>query len=178
MAKELYFFLTKEDWFRISANVEQSIQLKYIPAKTYSSNEIKEYVSLKDYEELGINKSGNHQTESFLMLEKDKKLKVREVKQVDGEIMYFVDQSRNEDSVLLWPGGMHMNTYLICGHMGTIHTTEKSKKIFSIFEKAIKKQCKTKVGRYYVGDDAKTICNNVRFITINVNQSKEYDLKI
>ena len=105
-------------------------------------------------------------------------MNVREVEQVDGGIRYIVDQLKNEKSVFLWPGGIHRNQYLICGHIATIHTGEKSKKIYSMFEKSIKKQCKTKVGRYYVGNEAIKLRNKVRFITININQSEEYDLKI
>lgn len=181
MAKELYFFLTKEDWLQILEGIEQTSSFKYILAKAYSSdefNEMKEYVSLKDYNGLGLNESGNHQTESFLVLERDEILNVREVEQVDGGIRYIVDQLKNEKSVFLWPGGIHRNQYLICGHIATIHTGEKSKKIYSMFEKSIKKQCKTKVGRYYVGNEAIKLRNKVRFITININQSEEYDLKI
>ena len=178
MAKEIFFFLTKNDWTKVLESLEKSLQLKYIQAKAYSSKEIKEYNSLVEYEEFGINKSGDHQTESFMVLEKNENVRIREVQQVDGGMKYFVDQMENEKSVVLWPGGMHTNKFFICGHMGTIHSDEKSKKIFNLFQSAIKKQCNTKVGRYYVGNDAKTIYNDVRFITINTNQSREYDLKI
>ena len=84
----------------------------------------------------------------------------------------------NEESVLFWPGGIFENKYLICGHVGTVYLNEKSKKILDIIQKIIKKQCETKVGRYYISKEAKKMYNNLRFITININQSKEYDIKI
>lgn len=179
MAKELYFFLTKNDLISILQKVEQFIQLKYVESKAYfTTNEIKEYISLEKYEELGINKSGNHQAESILVVERTHKVNVREVQQVDGSIKYYVDQMNNEESVLFWPGGIFDNKYLICGHVGTAYLNEKSKMIFDIMQKMIKKQCKTKVGKYYVSEEAKKLYNDIRFITININQSKEYDLKI
>lgn len=178
MANELFFFLTRDDLVNILQNVERNVQLKYIEAKAYADDDIKEYISLMEYDELGINKSGDHQSEGFLVLEKNEKLILREVQQVDGTTKYFVDQLKNENSVTFWPGGMHKEKYLICGHVGTVNTSESSKRIFKLFQKFIKKRCKTKVGRYYIGNDAINLNGNLRFITISVNQPKEYDIKI
>ena len=150
----------------------------YVEAKAYSSKEINEYYSLEEYKDIGINKSGNHVTERFLVVEKDYTVKVREVLQSDDKVMYYVDQKNNENSVVFWPGGVYDNKYLICGHMGTIHLEDKSKLIFDIIQKNIKKKCKTKVGRYYVGEEAKNLYGDMRFITISINQPSEYDLKL
>lgn len=178
MAKEIHFFMTKNDLIEVLRKSEENISLKYVEAKAYSSKEINEYYSLEEYEDIGINKSGNHVTERFLVVEKDYTVKVREVLQVDGNIRYHVDQMNNENSVLFWPGGIYENKYLICGHMSTIHLNDNAKKIFDNIQKNIKKQCKTKVGRYYVGEDAKSIYSDMRFITISINQASEYDLKL
>lgn len=178
MAKEIYFFCTKNDLINILQNVEEIIQLKYVEVKSCSSPNFEEYNSLEEYKEFGTNKSGNHQSESFLVLEKSDKLVVREVQQSVGVIKYFIDQSMNKNSISIWPGGIYDNKYLICGHVGTINTTEKAKNIFNAFQKQIKKQCVFRAGRYYVGEEAKDLYNRLRFITININQPSEYDLKI
>ena len=68
MGKSLYFFLTKNDLISILENVEQIISLKYVWEDSYTTNEIEEYTSLIEYVELGINKSGEQQEESFLVL--------------------------------------------------------------------------------------------------------------
>lgn len=178
MANEIFFFATKEDLLSIVRNVEQMIHLKYVQAKAYDSKNIKIYESLEDYNEIGINKSGNHQSENFLVLESDDELILREVQQLGGSNKYYVDQMKNQNSVLLWPGGIYEMDYLICGHIGTIHTSTNSKKIFNMYKKYIRLICKKKVGKYYISNNAMNLFNELRFITINVNQSKEYDLKL
>lgn len=178
MGKDLFFFTTRKDLLSIVENVEKSIRLKYIKTGIYDSNAPEQYESLLEYEEFGINKSGDHQSESFLVLEKGDDLIVREVEQAEGGVKYFVDQMINENSVVLWPGGMYDNNYLICGHMGTIKTNNFSKQIFNVFQKYIKQQCKNKVGRYYFSDEVKGLNGRLRLITINVKQSCEYDLKL
>lgn len=178
MGKSLYFFLTKNDLISILENVEQIISLKYVWEDSYTTNEIEEYTSLIEYVELGINKSGEQQEESFLVLEKSDKLIVREVPQFDGGYRYIVDQEKNMDSIDIWPGGIYGDKYLICGHLGTISNSDKSLKIFSIFQKAIINQCKIKRGRYYVGEDAKNLYGKRRFITMYAGQPVEFDLQL
>lgn len=178
MANEIYFFATKEDLLRIIQKVEQNIKLKYVENNSYDSNEIKIFNSLEEYENIGINLSGNHQSQSFLVLEWNDILNIREVKQTSGGMKYCVDQMVNENSIVIWPGGTYKDKYLICGHMGTIHKTLKSKNLFNIFQKAIKKECSKKVARYFIGNEAIKQCEQMRFITMNVNQSEEYDIKI
>ena len=66
-----------------------------------------------------------------------------------------MDQMENKDSIALWPDGTYGNEYFICVHIGTISSTETSIKLFKLFEKQIKKQCKMKIGRYYISESVK-----------------------
>lgn len=134
--------------------------------------------SLIDYEYLGISKTGDHQSESFLVMEKADGLHPEERRQFDGRMRYLVDQSNHPDSVSLWLGGMYRDKFLVCGHMGTISSSDTSKQIFNVFRKCIKAQCKYKSGRYYFSENVKGISDKIRLITINAGQSPEYDLKI
>lgn len=178
MAKEIFFFVTIKDILSILEKIQMNERLIYIKTGVYVSKNFVEYELLNEYEDLGINKSGNHQSESFLVMKNTNQLVVREVEQMDGSIRYFIDQYKNEDSITLWPGGVYDNKYLICGHLGTIHKTEQSNQLFSLFKNNIMKQCKTRVGKYYIGEDAEKLYGNMRFITININQASEYDLKL
>ncbi len=178
MANEIYFFTTKVDLVQIIQNVEENIKLKYIETNSYDSNIIKTINSLEEYENLGINLSGDHQSESFLVLKWEDPLNIREVKQTNGGVKYYVDQMENENSIIIWPGGVYKNKYLICGHVGTISNTLESKSLLNMFKRNIKKECNKKAGRYFIGNDAMKLFDQIRFITINVNQSEEYDLKL
>lgn len=178
MANEIYFFTTKIDLIRIIHNVEQNIKLKYIETNFYDSGEIKVFHLLEEYENFGINLSGDHQSESFLVLERNDLLNIREVKQTNGGVKYYVDQMNNKNSIVIWPGGIYKDQYLICGHAGTINKTPESKNLLNIFKKNIKNECNVKIGRYFIGNDAMKLFKQMRFITINVNQSKEYDVNL
>lgn len=178
MSKEIYFFSSKNDLYSIIKSVEQTIKLKYVMNGAYDSPDIRVYNSLEEYSDLGIKKSSEHQSESFLVLEENCNLNVREVKQFDGSIKYFVDQLQNEDSIVLWPGGVYENQYLICGHVGTVKMSDTSKKVFGIFQKSIKRQCPNRIGRFWYSSEVRDMNNQFRLITINANQPKEYDLKI
>lgn len=177
MASEI-FFMTKDDLLCMLTNVEKSINVKYIENKAYYSKDIPYLDSLIDYEYLGISRTGDHQRESFFVMEKADELHPEERRQFDGRMRYLVDQSNRPDSVSLWLGGMYGDKFLVCGHIGTISSTDKSKRIFNVFRKFIKAQCKYKSGRYYFSENVKGISDKIRLITINVGQSPEYDLRI
>lgn len=178
MSSEIYFFMTRDDLLHMLTRVEESIKVKYIENAAYYSKDIPIYDSLTDYEYLGISKTGDHQSDSFLVLEKSEELHPEERLQSDGKTRYLVDQSNHPDSAALWLGGMYQDKFLVCGHMGTISGSDTSKRIFNTFRKCIKAQCKYKKGRYYFSDNVKEISDKVRLITISVKSPPEYDLKI
>jgi len=127
--------------------------------------------------DIGINTTGDHQTESYLILDTDVAVNSYVVEETTGEVNYSVNQKGNEESIVLWPGGIYGETYLICGHIGTISSHLSSLKLFDLFSKHFVKNSK-KIGRYYIGEEAFKISDRVRLITININQPKEYDVKI
>jgi len=178
MVSEIYFFTTKTDIIRIIQKVEQKQKLKYIEMGSYDSKDIKILHSMEEYVHIGINLLGDHQSQSFIVLERNDILHIREVEQIKGGMKYCVDQMENMDSIILWTGGTYEEKYLICGHIGTIHKTPKSKELLHIFQKVIKKECSKKVGRYYIGNEAMKQSDKFRFITMNVNQPEEYDINI
>ncbi len=178
MASEI-FFMTKDDLLCMLTNVEKSINVKYIENKAYYSKDIPYLDSLIDYEYLGISRTGDHQRESFFVMEKADEFHPEERRQFDGRMRYLVDQSNHPDSVSLWLGGMYGDKFLVCGHIGTISSSDKSKRIFNVFRKFIKAQCKYKAGRYYYSDEVNELSDKgVRLITINAQSPPEYDLKI
>lgn len=178
MASEIYFFMTRDDLLHMLTRVEESIGVKYIENTAHYSRDIPILDSLTDYEYLGISRTGDHQSESFFVLEKFEELHPEERLQFDGRMRYLVDQSNHPDSVALWLGGMYRDKFLVCGHMGTISASDKSKRLFNVFRKYIKSQCKYKSGRYCYSENVKEISDGVRLITINAKSPPEYDLKI
>lgn len=176
MSKQIHFFATKEDMLHIIRNIEENMELKYVKLDAYNTKDIKTYNSLAEFEDLGINISGEHLDNGFLVLERDEILNIDTVQLRAGGENYHINQKLNENSITIWLSGIHKNEYLVCGHMGTIH--DSSKKLYDVFRKGIRKQCDKKIDSYFVGKEAIKLYGKLRFITINTNQSEEYDLKL
>jgi len=177
MANEIFFFATRDDMLKRLKQFETVKRLKYIKCGGYNSPDIDEFQSGDEIPDLGINNSGNHQSESYLIQDISIPVLVREIKQSTGEVRYFVDQMLNKESIVIWPSGIYGNCHLICGHIATISSEKTSLELYKPFSKMFVKDFK-KVGKYYIGPEALSLTGKMRFITMNVNQPIEYDLKV
>lgn len=177
MGKNLYFFMNKDDLINMSGMIEKQIDVVYIRNNAYHRADAKGFESIIDFPDLGLNSSGNQQSESYMVFEKNYNISWRNVKQKNNDYRYFVDQAENPDSIVFWPGGFYNKENLICGHIGTISDTVGSIKIFKCFEKSIKKICSEKQGRFYYSENVKTM-KNVRLITMHIKEPLIYDICI
>lgn len=177
MGKNLYFFMNKDDLINMSGMIEKQIDVVYIRNSAYHQADVKGFGAIIDFPDLGLNSSGNQQSESYMVFEKNYNINWRKVKQENNEYRYFVDQAENPDSIVFWPGGLYNKENLICGHIGTISDADGSKKIFKCFEKSIKKICSEKHGRYYYSENVKNM-KNVRLITMHIKEPLIYDIYI
>ena len=177
MSKEFRFFTLKEDLLEILSDIED---IKYVKSEIYNKEEYITYKSITEFEDLGINRSGDHNSPIYLVLYSEDPIISEGRKQIDtGEIKYFLGQShkRNRDSIAFWPGGLYEENFLIHGHVSTISDDKKSEELYKIFKKAFSKKCK-KIKNWYFGKEALLIAKDVRLITIDVNQNQLYDFKI
>lgn len=179
MGKTLYFFGTKEDLHKIIQNVEQTISLQYVMNHLYDSTRFKIYHSFEQYEDFGINRSGD-QADLFFIFKRNCEIILKQVPQFEGGVKYSLGQDLNKDSITFWPGGLYQDQILIMSHIGTISDSSESLKIFDIFKKAIKKQCNkhNKGSNIWYSDAVNAVSNKYRLITININSPREYDFVI
>lgn len=177
MSKEIFFFATKSDLIVGLNSFEESRLVKYVKTGLFDSRDVPIFMSSDDLGTLGVNLSGNHQSESYLVLDRITNLEIREVSQSKGGIKYAIDQMANSASVAFWPGGIYKQDYLICGHLATISNEQASLELFKDFSKTLIKGFK-KSGRYYIGPEALKLDEKFRFITMNINQPTEYDFKL
>lgn len=174
------FFCCKAELRLMIENIEKSFNLRYVAGGLYSStNEVKPYTSLLDYADLGIKRSGEHQSEFFIVVETASALAFEKCRMVDGSIKYSVSQLNNPDSIVFHPGGIYLDKFLIHGQVSAIGTGNNSKKLMNAFRKEIKRQCPNKSCTFYFSEGAEHFYNNgVRLITINADEPVEFDLKI
>lgn len=176
---ELFFFATKDDLCKTLQEIQQTVNIKYIESEIYNSpNDVIEYKSISELSGFGTNTSGDHVTGNFLVMFVDDKVIIEKVAQREGGYKYFVDQGSNVDSIALWPGGLYRDNFLIAGEIATISNSEKSKHLFKVFSKVMKKNFqKISKTRYYVSPGVNEVKNKVRLITVSVKQPVAYDLK-
>lgn len=174
MSNQGFFFATKLDLKSGLKAFETTRPVIYAKTGLFDTPEVPVYMSSDEIKDLGINHSGNHNSESYLILDKSASLNIREIPQKRGGVKYAVDQLINGDSTVFWPGGLHKQDYLVGGRVATVHSDPKSLELNKKFSKAITKGFK-KVGRYYCGPEAMLLYGKVRYITIHINQSKDYD---
>lgn len=177
MSKEIFFFATRSDMFNNLKEIDTVRKIKYIKCGGYDFKHYIEFDSVDKLKNLGINTTGNHQGESYLIQDASIPIVAREIKQSDGGVKYFIDQMVNRTSIVFWPGGIYEKDYLICGHIATISDDKTSLELYKFFTKIFIKGFK-KVGRYYIGKEAFELSKKMRLITMSINQPLEYDLKV
>lgn len=178
MGSEVFFFATKADLQYILQAVEAEFDTQYFKCGIFSSVEgIKQFDSMLDYADLGINKSGNHQSPSFLLMDKaDTMVPERHI--FSSGTKFSVSQFGNPYSVDVWPGGIYHDAYLMHGHVATIHMNEKTKRMMNAFRKAVRKRSVAKKNRYYVCEDGMDLYGKMPFITIEAGENPGCDLKL
>ncbi len=170
------FFATKNDLHRILKPFEQKHPIKYVECGMYSSKNYPVHNSVDDLRNLGISASGDHNDSSFLIVDSDVEVVLREVRQLLGK-KYYVDQKVNHNSIVFWPGGLYGPDYLIHGRIATIHDNEISNDLYKSFAKGFIKGFK-KYHSFYIGPEALELSGKVRLITMTINEPPEYDFKI
>lgn len=175
MGRQIFFFTTPKDITNILSEISKDIPLQLARTGTFTKKEIEERTYVKILASLGVNISGEHQIESYLLMKDTDDIMVREKTILNGEKKYFIDQRENEQSVVLWPGGLYFNEAIVCGHIASIYQNEFEKNFFRTARKAFKKYCLT-FEKYYIGKDAYSLKGKIRFVTMNINEPKEYDL--
>lgn len=178
MSKELFFFATKKDLLQNLVEFEKYFPVKYYRNGLFSCKDsIIEYPTITDIDNIGFNISGNHQSESYLIINRHDTINVREVQLERGGIKYSVSQINNDNSIVLWPGGLFKEKYIICGHINTTKLSSIAIELLNNYIKYLKKGYK-KVKSFYVGPEAMTLKDTHRFITMGYDQPEEFDLKI
>lgn len=177
MSRQIFFFLLPEEIKAVLKELNEKYVLQYLKTGSFSEEEIKREQYRFNLCDAGHSISGNHQSEAILLLPENRNVAFREKILKSGEKRFFIDQEKNIESIVLWCGGKYKQNILVCGHMASIYENDFCKDITNEFLKIIKHHSK-KCGSYYVGDISYKNRKNLRFVTMNVCEPKEYDLTI
>lgn len=177
MGKEIFLFETRKDLIELLKFIDDSFNVKYTEAGLLDDLPMTNN-SLTNKSDIGVI---HHKdwvfNERFLILNQDKELQIREVKQVKGGIKYAIDQLKNEDSLMISLGGYNeMENSIIASGISTNQNTDFTKYFFKKLRGFLKKN--KKVGRFYIGQEALDKANKGVRLTEDSRQSKDYDISI
>jgi hypothetical protein len=178
---QILFYATAQDLSRVLSSLEAHKDLQYTPAGLFDSKEIQElqtYLSYRDIPDLG---RAFHRSavanRRYLVSLKGTALRIRDVPQNSGGVLFAVDLGLNEDSIVLSPGGRYGNDVMLYGMVGTLSPPSlTSKELYTFVAYGFRQNFK-KVREYFVGPEALDLMANGVRLTLDATTPPEFDLK-
>jgi hypothetical protein len=176
--KSIHFFALKDDLLAVLAAVESAKPLKFAKTGHFPTPAIQWLSSGSSIPNIGIAEADSAvRCESYLIAEHPEKVKARSIKQLDGRVVYSVDQLVNPDTVTMSAGGQWTENVIIDGRIGSASDSAKSQEIMKLFNSEIRKRFK-KVNAFWVGPLAYERLLSGSRLTAAVDSPSEYDLAI
>ena len=175
---QIMFFATRADIISVLSPLEAVEPLKYTRAGLFETNRPQNYLSYVDMADLGRATHPNAAANStFLLSSRVVQIKVRNVPQKGGGVLFAIDQLENPDSVALRPGGWFGNDVILYGMIGTVSQSAKSKRLYDLAKKLFRKHF-TKQQEFLVGPEAQQAWKAGARLTIGATSPLEFDLKL
>lgn len=174
------FFLTRLDILRLMEEVDNRVDIEYIPLGTFNISSIKGAKSISEFIELGTTSYGCWMSldNRYMLLPSDIQANYRTVTQRDGSFRYVIDLSSNLSGVELSTGGVLRNVenVFIAGRLAVYpNSSERAIHNYKIILSLIKKLF-IKRGRAFISGETLSLLREGWRLTCNVNSPREYDL--
>jgi hypothetical protein len=174
---QIMFYATALDLSSVLSVLEVEKPLQYSLTGLFEENIPKTYLSYTDIPDFG---RAPHSTAAanptYLLMLQGSEVRVREVPQKAGGVLFAIDQMRNEDSIVFCPAGRHENNVILYGTIGTISQSAASKALYNFVVKPIRKSF-VKKREFFVGREALDVWKTGARLTIGASSPPEFDLK-
>jgi ribosomal protein S4 len=175
-SRSIHFFATKHDIESVLMAIESKLQLQYVRTALANSPSMFAVQSYKLIPDLGVAVRGDQVHEaSYIVLNADEQVTIREVPQRRGGVMYAIDQQANPTSIAFRPGGVYQHSAVIAGQAGTCTDDPTSHELANLFAREIRRQFK-RIKSFFVGPEAERLLDAGYRLTIGVTTSREIDL--
>jgi len=173
---EIHFFMTRDDLAPVLRDFEASVSVCYFKRGRFTTDLGEEYRTGLEIPNLGRADSDSSTTCSgYLVLEATRQAAVRSVDTHEG-VRYFFDQLANPDSIVIVPGGVWKERFLLRGSVGSGHRTPDSDRLLRFFTKALSAHTQ-KIKQSFVGPQAAAFLDSgARRLSISEASPSEYDL--
>jgi hypothetical protein len=174
---QILFYATAQDLSGALSSLEAQKGLQYTLAGMFDSKELQTYLSYRDIPDLG---RAFHRSavanRRYLVSLKGTVLRIRDVPQNPGGVLFAVDLRLNEDSIVFSPGGRHRDDVMLYGMIGTLSPPSvASKNLYTYVAKAFRKDF-TKAREYFVGPEALDLMASGVRLTLDATTPPEFDL--
>lgn len=173
------FYATAQDLSEVLSSLESQKDLQYTLAGMFDSKELQTYSSYRDIPDLG---RASHRSavanRQYLVSLKATVLRIRDVPQYSGGVLFAVDLRLNEDSIVFSPGGRYSNDVMLYGMIGTLSPPPSvaSKNLYAFVARAFRKDFK-KVREYFIGLEALDLMASGVRLAMDATSPAEFDLR-
>jgi hypothetical protein len=184
--------------------LEQQIELKYVLDIAYTVPSAQIYNSAFDIPTFGQVKG--RCSEQFIVLPRHRRIVYRRIVEIPrnrpgwlgirpgwrrniaiglallgiklpgGRVRYEVFHSDNQWSIVFSPGGMHDDSTLIAGEIGTINPSKRSRQLYKQVVREVLRGFE-KIKSFWVGPEAGELLDRGARLTIDTGASSDIDLK-
>jgi hypothetical protein len=176
---QIFFYATAQDLSGVLSSLEAQKDLQYALAGMFDSKELQTYLSYRDIPDLGraFHRSAvaNRQ---YLVSLKGTAVRMQDVPQYAGGVLFAVSLKLNEDSIVFSPGGRYRDDVLLYGMVGTLSPPPSvaSKNLYTFAAKAFRKDF-AKVREYFVGPEAFDLMASGVRLAMDATSPSEFDLR-
>ena len=178
-AVAIYLFATRDDIAPGLQNAEAERKLKYVQRGSFESANIRIWEKAFDIPDFAVAVNGDSiQEKSFLIVDAEDELKIREVPQRRGGMRYIIDGVANPNSIFFQPGGLFTNLCVVRGELSADPINPTSMELYDFFFKRISKDFIRVKRIYFVGPEPLELSRKRIRLTHSLHAPSEYDLKI
>lgn len=168
---------TRKDWIPGLSKIEDELQPCFSELGLYATRDLRSFPSLARLDDLGISRSGAHGGErSFFISPKGTLLRMTEVPQRKGGVLYKVVHEDNGVCVCFCPGGIFQEQCLVPGVIGTLSDSREASEFFLHVSSSLLAGFR-QVKEYMVGPEAMQLLDSGFRLTYNHKRPLADDFK-
>lgn len=177
--KRIFFFATPTDIVPVLDKFASSEEIKFVEMGNITTPNRPIILNASDLPDPGVSthETGNA-SRAYLVSPRDSVNHMHKFVGKDGVAHWSVDNSDNEDSVVLTMAG-RWKDMLLPGLMDTLHQTEPAQRLMKAFLSALKKEGFVKVEHWWLGNEAFAMLKAGRRLSTTAEQSPpQFDLAL
>ena len=179
MSDRLLFFATKKDLIAIMNTFRELLpfEIKYFKMGNMPTEQPVFFSCIEELPHIGVTFSKSHCSDNYCIMKNDIPVVTERVDSDSFGTFYCVYSSMNSSCMSFSPSALTPDgACLIHRQFANMNKNEISNTLMKTASKALRKHCK-RIRGWYVGNEAEQLNDEVRYITIGINEPHEYDFK-